>query len=78
LPAVFVQLPSGLVAQGGIQLATTIASNSSAVNDAAVQVSSLSFGLQMIQITIAIAVGLFASALLVYPFARKRSAFFSF
>jgi uncharacterized membrane protein YjjB (DUF3815 family) len=78
LPAVFVQVPSGLAAQAGIQIATTVANNTGSANDTSIQVSSLSFGFQMIQISIAIAVGLFASALLVYPFARKRSGFFSF
>jgi hypothetical protein len=72
------QVPSGLAAQAGIQIATTVANSTSSSNDTSIQTSSLSFGFQMIQISIAIAVGLFASAILVYPFARKRSAFFSF
>jgi uncharacterized membrane protein YjjB (DUF3815 family) len=71
-------VPSGLAAQGAIQIATTVANSSGSSSDESVQTSSLSFGFQMIQISIAIAVGLFASALLVYPFARKRSGFFSF
>jgi uncharacterized membrane protein YjjB (DUF3815 family) len=78
LPAVFVQVPSGLAAQAGIQIATTVANSTDSSSDTSIQASSLSFGFQMIQISIAIAVGLFASAILVYPFARKRSAFFSF
>ena len=32
----------------------------------------------MIQVAIGIAVGLFMSALVVYPFARKKGALFSF
>ena len=71
-------MPSALAAQAGIQIATTVANGTNSSNDPTLQASSLSFGFQMIQISIAIAVGLFASALLVYPFARKRSAFFSF
>ena len=78
LPAIFVQVPSGLAAQGAIQIATTIANTTSSSDAETIQTSSLDFGFQMIQISIAIAVGLFASALLVYPFARKKSGFFSF
>jgi uncharacterized membrane protein YjjB (DUF3815 family) len=78
LPAIFVQVPSGLAAQAGINIATSVANNTNSSNDVAAQTSSLSFGFQMIQTSIAISVGLFASALLVYPFAHKRSGFFSF
>jgi hypothetical protein len=49
------------------------ANNANSSSDAPIRVSSLSFGFQMIQIGTAISVGLLASALLVYPFAQKRS-----
>jgi hypothetical protein len=58
-----------------MQIATTIANNTASANDTSIPVSSLSFGFQMIQISIAIVGGLFATALLVYPFARKRVDF---
>jgi len=57
---------------------TSRENNSGAANDSSIRASSLSFGFQMVQISISIAVGLFASALLIYPFARKRSGFYSF
>ena len=78
LPAVFVQVPSGLAAEADIQIATTVTNNTNSSNYTSIQASSLDFGFQTIQISIAIAAGLFASALLVYPFARNRSRFFSF
>ncbi|TVY83575.1 Uncharacterized UPF0442 protein [Lachnellula suecica] len=99
LPAIFVQVPSGLAASGsllaGISSAdlitnTTTYSNgtsklSNATNTVSTSSSSGSFndvvfnvGYSMIQIAIGITVGLFLSALIVYPFGKKRSGLFSF
>ncbi|EPY52426.1 DUF1212 family protein [Schizosaccharomyces cryophilus OY26] len=84
LPAIFVQVPSGLAAQGGVKfgidLATQISnsSNSSGTDESSFNNSSLSFGINMVQIAIGISVGLFASALVIYPFGKRRSGLFSF
>lgn len=99
LPAIFVQVPSGLAASGsllaGISSAnlitnsttyangtlkgtatTTVSTTSSSGADAASVV--LTVGSSMVQVAIGITVGLFLSALLVYPFGKKRSGLFSF
>jgi uncharacterized membrane protein YjjB (DUF3815 family) len=100
LPAIFVQVPSGLAAGGsllaGISSANQI-TNSSTYTDGTVKsnatnlsagVSSssagdlnsvvLNVGYSMIQVAIGITVGLFLSALIVYPFGKRRSGLFSF
>ncbi|KAK8154425.1 hypothetical protein BKA80DRAFT_320260 [Phyllosticta citrichinensis] len=92
LPAIFVQVPSGLAVSGslvsGITSAdqivhngtssggvTTVASgsDSSTLNSAA-----FSVGYSVIQVAIGITVGLFLSALVIYPFGKRRSGLFSF
>lgn len=94
LPAIFVQVPSDLAAGGslvsGVTSAnqitnqtingTTTVSNATQAGAAGVDVNTLAFnvGYSMIQIAIAITVGLFLSALVIYPFGKKRSALFSF
>ncbi|EMR11573.1 hypothetical protein PNEG_00017 [Pneumocystis murina B123] len=91
LPAIFVQIPSGLAAQRGVYIGIgesneIFAHNSSTdynISNVGVEHSSspnsLSFGIVMIQIAIAITVGLFFSSILIYSFGgmRKRSALFS-
>lgn len=96
LPAIYVQVPSGLAASGslvsGITSAnqitrqsvngtvangtTTISSATSSASD----VNSMIFnvGYSMIQVAIGITVGLFLSALVVYPLGKRRSGLFSF
>ena len=110
LPAIFVQVPSGIAASGslvsGIVSANQITNNTggvggitgaSAMAAAAVNgtttvssgaqagVSGLNInstvfnvGYSMIQVAIGITVGLFLSALVVYPFGKRRSGLFSF
>ncbi|CAB16729.1 hypothetical protein POMI540_2377 [Schizosaccharomyces pombe] len=83
LPAIFVQVPSGLAAQGGIssgiEVATSLTNNTyNTSSSSTLDVNSLKFGLVMVQIAIGISVGLFASALVVYPFGKRRSGLFSF
>ncbi|KAI5797462.1 hypothetical protein DFH27DRAFT_526226 [Peziza echinospora] len=83
LPAVFVQVPSGLAAQGsivsGIENADAISRNSSAQHSQdSVNSTVLNLGFGMIQISIGLTVGLFATALLLYPFGKKRSGLFTF
>ncbi|TVY57403.1 Pheromone-regulated membrane protein 10 [Lachnellula cervina] len=120
LPAIFVQVPSGLAASGsllaGISSADQITNTTTYTNGTArangtssvsnnpdylytpetkhgfslpfaVSVTSgsndfsgvvFNVGYSMIQVAIGITVGLFLSALIVYPFGKKRSGLFSF
>jgi uncharacterized membrane protein YjjP (DUF1212 family) len=92
LPAIFVQVPSGLSVQGslvsGLQSADQIVRNSTlngtaTINPADVGGSTinsiaLNVGFSVIQIAIGITVGLFLAALLVYPLGKRRSGLFSF
>lgn len=92
LPAIFVQVPSGLAVSGslvsGIASADQITGNStngSSTMDAAAiaaggGLNSIAFnvGYSVIQVAIGITVGLFLSAIVVYPFGKKRSGLFSF
>ncbi|CAC9888381.1 DUF1212-domain-containing protein [Aureobasidium pullulans] len=91
LPAILVQVPSGLAVSGsllaGVSAADQIAgkiTNGSTVTDAATlesggSVNSVAFnvGYSVVQIAIGITVGLFASTLIVYPFGKRRSGLFS-
>lgn len=93
LPAIFVQVPSGLAVSGslvsGIASANQItgnATNGSAVVNATTLALSggglnniaFNVGYSVIQVAIGITVGLFLSAIVVYPFGKKRSGLFSF
>ncbi|KAG9246780.1 hypothetical protein BJ878DRAFT_478016 [Calycina marina] len=92
LPAIFVQVPSGLAASGsliqGLSTAESLSSNTtsstgtSTINStsqvtvtASTDTNSIVFdvGYNMIQVAIGITVGLFLSALIVYPLGKKRS-----
>ena len=91
LPAIFVQVPSGLSVQGslvsGLNSADQITRNTSStatVSAADVTASStlnsiaLNVGFSVVQIAIGITVGLFLAALIVYPLGKRRSGLFSF
>jgi uncharacterized membrane protein YjjP (DUF1212 family) len=91
LPAIFVQVPSGLAVSGslvsGITSANEIVSNvtgttvvSSASDLSAINSAAFNVGYSVIQVAIGITVGLFLSAVIVYPFGkgRSRSGLFSF
>jgi len=96
LPAIFVQVPSGLAASGsllaGLSSAdaisnTTYTNGTSLINGtSSVTVTSstdlntivFNVGYSMIQVAIGITVGLFLSALIVYPLGKRRSGLFSF
>ncbi|KAK9480959.1 hypothetical protein V1514DRAFT_275013 [Lipomyces japonicus] len=123
LPAIFVQVPSGIAAQGSlisgiatadlivsnssvtsttitttftnvkgmVQTATSVivatatvtststsSSSSSSSNSGASMVGIWEVGLNMIQISVGIVVGLFVATLAVYPFGKKRSGLFTF
>ena len=91
LPAIFVQVPSGLSVQGslvsGLNSADQITRNTSStatVSSADVTASgtlnsiALNVGFSVVQIAIGITVGLFLAALIVYPLGKRRSGLFSF
>lgn len=80
LPAIFVQVPSGVASQSsllsGLQSANQLI-NHNGTSDTADLSSSMSFGITMIQVSIGITVGLFASTLFIYPFGKKKTGLFS-
>lgn len=91
LPAIFVQVPSGLAVNGslvsGIASADQITGNgtngtsvvnSTNIGDAGLNSIALTVGYSVIQVAIGITVGLFLSAIVVYPFGKRRSGLFSF
>lgn len=98
LPAIFVQVPSGLAASGsllsGVTSADQITRNETILSNGTVVSGTLStttltesgdlnnsaFNVlfSVIQVAINISVGLSLSALLVYPFGKRRSGLFSF
>ncbi|CAI4557847.1 CQI_4a_G0028580.mRNA.1.CDS.1 [Saccharomyces cerevisiae] len=82
LPAIFVQVPSGIASQNsllsGLQSANTIVNaNETVTTSTSDPSSSMSFGMTMIQVCVGISVGLFASSLFVYPFGKKKTGLFS-
>jgi uncharacterized membrane protein YjjB (DUF3815 family) len=91
IPAIFTQVPGGLASTGGLlsglSTANLLTNSSQTVNgtgrvqfEQGQPVDTLVFNVaaSMIQIAIGIAVGLFLSALLVYPLGKRRSGLFSF
>ena len=89
LPAIFVQVPSGLAVSGslvaGITSADEIISNttgtttvSSGSDNFATNGAAFTVSLSVIQIAIGITVGLFISAIVVYPMGKRRSGLFAF
>lgn len=78
-----VLVPSGLAAQGGLVagLTTSLFNNGTTASNSEYEKNiyqSFSVGAQMITVAIGLAVGIFMSALVVYPFGRKNNALFSF
>jgi uncharacterized membrane protein YjjB (DUF3815 family) len=92
LPAIFVQVPSGLSVNGslvsGIASAnqitgnatngTQVVSTSSLTDTSGLNSIAFTVGYSVIQVAIGITVGLFLSAIVVYPFGKRRSGLFSF
>lgn len=80
LPAIFCLVPSGVASQSsllsGLQTANSIVSGNTTTiitdNDLT---KSMSFGITMIEVSIGISVGLFASTLFVYPFGKTTGLF---
>ncbi|TLD29543.1 pheromone-regulated membrane protein [Venturia nashicola] len=85
LPAIFVQVPSGLAVSGsllsGLTSADQIISNTTSTAGSASDISSSSafnVSYSVIEVAVGITVGLFLSAVIVYPLGKKRSGLFSF
>ncbi|KKY25118.1 hypothetical protein UCRPC4_g02058 [Phaeomoniella chlamydospora] len=86
LPAIFVQVPSGLAASGSLVSGVTSADQITSSNGTSSSSSSSSYGSSnvwaigygMVQVAIGISVGLFLSALVIYPLGKRRSGLFSF
>jgi uncharacterized membrane protein YjjP (DUF1212 family) len=92
LPAIFVQVPSGLSVSGslisGITSADQITRNGTGVTTVAnatmagagggVNNVAFTVGFSVVQVAIGITVGLFLAALAVYPVGKRRSGLFSF
>lgn len=88
LPAIFVQVPSGLASTGsliaGINSANAITGNKTAeATTTSSSTSDINTGaftvlLSVIQVAISISVGLSLAALMVYPLGKRRSGLFSF
>lgn len=80
LPAIFVQVPSGIASKStllaGVNTANKITNSSSSSTDTT-DISSLAFGATMVEVSIGISVGLFAAALVVYPFGKRRTSLFT-
>ncbi|CEJ93809.1 Putative Duf1212 domain containing protein [[Torrubiella] hemipterigena] len=87
LPAIFVQVPSGLAVGGsllaGVTTANQITGNATrpavdAALGSGLDGTAFSVLFSVIQVAIGISVGLFMSALIVYPLGKRRSGLFSF
>lgn len=87
LPAIFVQVPSGLASTGsliaGVNSANAITGNKTAEATTDSSTGDINTGaftvlLSVIQVAISISVGLSLAALLVYPLGKRRSGLFSF
>lgn len=92
LPAIFVQVPSGIAVSGslvaGIASAdqisgnatngTTVANSTTISSGEGLNSVAFTVSYSVIQVAIGITVGLFLSAIVVYPFGKKRSGLFSF
>jgi uncharacterized membrane protein YjjB (DUF3815 family) len=88
-PAIFTQVPGGLAATGGLlsglRTANAITNSNHEVNstlpyDTGDRLDNVVFDVaaSMVQIATGIAVGLFISALVIYPLGKRRSGLFSF
>lgn len=81
LPAIFVQVPSGIASQGsvftGITVANNIVHSKNSTSSSSSDTNSLSFGMVMIQVALGISVGLYLSTILVYPLGKKKTGIFT-
>ncbi|KAG5419529.1 PRM10 [Candida metapsilosis] len=81
LPAIFVQVPSGIASKSslisGVAAADKITNRNGTDSSSTDSTTSLSFGASMVEVSIGISVGLFAAALFVYPFGKKGTGLFT-
>lgn len=78
LPAIFVQVPSGIASQGSVFTGITTANNIVHSKTSPEESNnSLSFGMVMIQVALGISVGLYLSTIIVYPFGKKKTGLFT-
>ncbi|KAL2015875.1 hypothetical protein VTK56DRAFT_4672 [Thermocarpiscus australiensis] len=80
LPAIFVQVPSGLAASGSLLSSVTSADQITGNQTQVADLNGTAFNVlgSVILVAISISVGLSLSALVVYPFGKRRSGLFSF
>ncbi|KAI5359908.1 putative threonine/serine exporter [Septoria linicola] len=93
VPAIFTQVPGGLASTGGLlsglRVANEITNATTNVDGTSYEALGVGYGASsnelvfnvagsMIQIAVGITVGLFLSALVVYPLGKRRSGLFSF
>jgi len=87
LPAIYCQVPGGLASSGslvaGVNSANEISGNSTATAISQGQHGNsdgtiFNVGYSMVQVAIGISVGLYLSALVVYPYGKRKSALGSF
>ncbi|TDZ13661.1 Uncharacterized UPF0442 protein [Colletotrichum orbiculare MAFF 240422] len=84
LPAIFVQVPSGIAAGGsllaGVTSADQITNNNGTTStpDDSINTSTFTVLFSVIQVAIGITVGLSLSVLMIYPFGKRRSGVLSF
>ncbi|OAQ67890.1 hypothetical protein VFPPC_04220 [Pochonia chlamydosporia 170] len=91
IPAIFAQVPGGLASTGGLlsglSTANQLTNSSTVINGTSTvrfnqgeSLNTVVFNVaaSMIQIAIGIAVGLFISAVVIYPLGKRRSGLFSF
>lgn len=81
LPAIFVQVPGGIALNAnlilGVQTADQINhKNGTDSSNSLDRALLLAFGATMVEVSIGISVGLFAAAIVVYPFGKKRTGLF--
>ena len=82
VPGIFVQVPSGLAAQGsllwGIRNADRMASKLAESASPQTPMELLNLGYSIVQVAIGITIGLFTATLIVYPTGRKKASYLSF
>lgn len=82
LPAIFVQVPSGLAVSGsllaGIESADELNSDNTTTSTSDTSSVAFDVSYSVIEVAIGITVGLFLAAIVVYPTGKRRSGLFSF
>lgn len=82
LPAIFVQVPSGIASQGSVMIGMStanelVSANATSTSSEENSISSIAFGLLMIEVALGISVGLYLSTVIVYPLGKKRTGLFT-